>query len=110
MEVLEKMWGDFNLVKIENRTLKHPFYNWKVGTEVINILDWFSSNISDLFYCNRFSKVLLEIIWLAFGDIPINNDDEIETDFYCWEKGTYRFEIWHWFDEKLPNGIAEYTI
>jgi hypothetical protein len=24
--------------------------------------------------------------------------------------GTYRFEIWHWFDEKLPNGIAEYAI
>ncbi|MCH7403608.1 hypothetical protein ACFOUP_13370 [Belliella kenyensis] len=103
---LEKMWEDFNLVKIENGTLKQPFYNWKAGTEVINILDWFNSNISDLFYCNRFSKVLLEIIWLAFGDIPINNDDEIETYFYCWEKGTYRFDIWHWFDEKLPNGLA----
>jgi hypothetical protein len=42
--------------------------------------------------------------------MPINNDDEIELDFYCWKKGTYRFEIWHWFDEKLPTGIAEYAI
>ena len=35
----------------------------------------------------------LEKMWLAFGDIPINNDDEIETDFYWWKKGTYRFDI-----------------
>jgi hypothetical protein len=42
----------------------------------------------------------LEKIWSAFGNIPTNSDDEIEVDFYCWEKGTYRFDIWHWFDEK----------
>lgn len=40
-------------------------------------------------------------------DIPINSDNEIEADFYGWEKGTYRFDIWHWFDEKLPNGIVK---
>ncbi len=44
-----------------------------------------------------------------FSEIPIDNNDCIEKDFYCWEKGTYRFDIWHWFDEKLPNGIAEWT-
>ena len=48
----------------------------------------------------------LEKIWSAFCDIPTNLDDEIEVDFYCSEKGTYRFDIWHWFDEKLPNGLA----
>lgn len=48
----------------------------------------------------------LEKMWSAFGDIPTNSDDEIEVDFYWWEKRTYRFDIWHWFDEKLPNGLA----
>jgi hypothetical protein len=38
------------------------------------------------------------------------SNDEIEENFYCREKGTYRFDIWHWFDEELPNGIAEYVI
>jgi len=33
----------------------------------------------------------LEKMWSAFADIPINLDDEIESDFYWWEKGTYRF-------------------
>jgi hypothetical protein len=50
----------------------------------------------------------LEKMWEEFSDIPTNSDDEI--DFYSWEKGTYRFDICHWFDEKLPNGIAEYAI
>lgn len=48
----------------------------------------------------------LEKLWNEFSNIPINIEDEIEEDFYCWKKGTYRFDIWHWFDEKLPNGLA----
>jgi hypothetical protein len=52
----------------------------------------------------------LEKMWEEFGDIPTNSDDEIEVDFYGWEKGTYRFDIWHWFDEKFTNAIAEYSI
>ena len=48
----------------------------------------------------------LEIIWEELGDLPINNYVEIELDFYWWEKGTNRFDIWHWFYEKLPNGIG----
>jgi hypothetical protein len=42
----------------------------------------------------------IEKLWDEFSNIPINIEDETEEDFYCWEKGTYRFEIWHWFDEK----------
>jgi hypothetical protein len=50
--------------------------------------------------------VELKKMWEEFADTPINFEDEIEVDFYLWEKGTYRFDIWHWFDEKLPNGVA----
>jgi hypothetical protein len=50
--------------------------------------------------------VELKKMWEEFADTPINFEDEIEVDFYLWEKGTYRFNIWHWFDEKLPNGLA----
>lgn len=48
----------------------------------------------------------LQEMWEAFSDIPINNDDEIEKPFYFWEAGISRFEIWHWFDELCPNGLA----
>lgn len=42
-------------------------------------------------------------MWKELGDIPTNSADEIEIDIYAWEKRTYRFEIWHWFDEELTN-------
>jgi len=40
----------------------------------------------------------LEKLWDEFSDVPIDSDDSIDVDFYYWEKGTYRFDIWHWFD------------
>ena len=107
---LEKMLEEYNLIEFQNGILSESFFNWDKGTKVTDVLDWFNSNIPDIFYDNKFSEVLLEIIWEEFGDMPINNDDEIELDFYCWKKRTDRFEIWHWFDEKSPNGIAEYAI
>lgn len=47
----------------------------------------------------------LKKMWDEFRDIPINLKEEIEVDFYDWKPGTYRLDIWHWFDEALPNGI-----
>lgn len=45
-------------------------------------------------------------LWNRFADIPINDNDEIGEDFLCFEAGTYRFDVWHWFDERCPNGLA----
>lgn len=58
-----------------------------------------------------FSKEIakFEKMWEELEYIPTNLDDEIEVYFYWREKGIYRFDIWHCFDEKLPNGIVEYA-
>lgn len=55
---------------------------------------------------NRKTIAEIDKLWKQFGNILIKKQDEIEQDFYCWNKGTYRFDIWHWFDEKLLNGLA----
>lgn len=49
-------------------------------------------------------------LWIEFGDIPINNNDEIEQPFMDFEIGTDRFQIWHWFDERYPGGVHELII
>ena len=41
------------------------------------------------------------------GDIPVNNNDEIEKDFLGFPAGTDKLEIWDWFDEQCPNGLVE---
>lgn len=38
-------------------------------------------------------------IWEELSDIPIDNNDEIETDFSHWEKGTNKIEIWKDIEE-----------
>lgn len=49
----------------------------------------------------------LDIIWEQLGDITINeNGTVIEQDFYIWKKGTEKEKIWHWFDNRLTEGIG----
>lgn len=47
----------------------------------------------------------LKELWLAFGNTPINDDDEIEEPFLDFEAGTDRFLIWQWFDLRYPGGV-----
>ena len=48
--------------------------------------------------------------WKRLGDTPINDDEEIDTDYevdgYKWAKGTHREDIWSYFDDIYPGGIA----
>lgn len=49
----------------------------------------------------------LDIIWEQLGDISVNeNGTIIEQDFYIWKKGTEKEKIWHWFDDRLKEGIG----
>lgn len=58
-------------------------------------------------YNNNLSLKKLQEMWDEFGDIPIDNDECIEQDFYHWLKGSDRYEIWHWFDERCPNNLHD---
>lgn len=47
-------------------------------------------------------------LWKAFGDTPVNEDEDetIDEHFHIWSKGTPREVIWSWFDEKLAKGLG----
>lgn len=49
----------------------------------------------------------LEAFWSELGDIPVNDDGIIQESFLWWPKGTDREDIWRWFDEKYPGGVAK---
>ena len=50
---------------------------------------------------------LLEQLWGGLEDIPMDCDTEcIEAPFLDFPVGTYREEIWHWFDERHSKGIS----
>ena len=54
---------------------------------------------------SSFTDYDLEQLWDAFGDTAINDLDEIEEPYLDFPAGTYRFDIWHWFDERYSKGV-----
>ena len=79
--------------------LEINFHSWQISCSEDPDDQWELDYDKDL----QFFKEL----WELFGDVPVNEEDNIDEDFYIWLKGTDKFEIWTWFDEQLPNGVAK---
>jgi len=53
---------------------------------------------------NQITKA--KLLWAEFADIPIDDEDRIDERFLDFEKGTDRFEIWHWFESSFNCSIV----
>ena len=53
----------------------------------------------------NFNDEQIRELWSMFGDIPINDNDEIEEAFMDFEEGTNRFFVWKWFDQHYSKGV-----
>lgn len=50
---------------------------------------------------------ILEDLWAEFGDVPMNPETEcMEAPFLGFPAGTFREDIWRWFDERYSKGVA----
>lgn len=61
------------------------------------------------FYDNEYTEcyqLYLDYLWNDFSYIGIDDKDNITEDFYIWKAGTNRFDIWHWFDDRINGGIG----
>lgn len=56
------------------------------------------------------TDIELKNLWYLFSDVSFDENEDAElvlaNDFYCFEKGTSRNYIWHWFDEKYSKGVG----
>lgn len=50
---------------------------------------------------------MAKILWEEFGNVPIDDNDNIACWWRSFGKGTNRFEIWHWFEEFFEISVAE---
>jgi len=46
-------------------------------------------------------------LWQSLGNIPVNDEEEIDEDFMDFPKGTDVYYIWHWFEEKFNLSVAK---
>lgn len=73
-----------------------PFGYFKVNPKDL------SSIIND-----KGNKMLLaERLWESLGNVPVNDEDELDEPFLDFPKGTDKFEIWHWFEDTFNLSVA----
>lgn len=49
----------------------------------------------------------LEKLWKEFEDVPVDPDTEkLEKDWFIFQRGTDKEDIWHWFDDRYSKGVA----
>lgn len=97
----------------------NTLYCSECGSTSVQVKAWVDANTNE--YCSEYedddncwcdackdhtSLRTLTQLWEDFSEIPVNNDDEIEQSFLQFEAGTSKFDVWHWFDERCPNGLA----
>lgn len=63
-------------------------------------------DISEIGFSSCFNSQEVEKLWQFFGEIHIDDEDAILEEFLGFSEGTDRIEIWHWFDENYPEGVA----
>ena len=66
--------------------------------------------LMDLEAGRSFDETEIEKLWELLGEVPVNDDDEIEEEFLGFLEGTHKEEVWHWFDEVYPAGVCRLMI
>jgi hypothetical protein len=46
-------------------------------------------------------------LWKTLGDIPINDNEDIEEPFLHFPIGTNRLDIWHWFEDTFDIRVYD---
>ncbi len=45
-------------------------------------------------------------LWESLGDVPVNDDNELELDWHIFSEGTHTNDIWLWFEDKFDISVA----
>lgn len=54
-----------------------------------------------------FNDAQIEEIWEMFTDVPIDESERLEAEWFGFPAGTSKYDIWQWFDEHYSKGIYE---
>ncbi len=75
---------------------KYEFCVFEFGVEILNTPEELDT--------------YLEEKWDELTDVPFNENEEgelfLEGNWFMFDKGKSREEIWHWFDERHSKGVA----
>ena len=85
----------------ENRLIKE--YS---NDKVFEILDFLFKTGGSYTKRTNVTNMTVKDLWNSLGNVPIDDRDCIEEDWYSFKKGTRRFDIWHWFEDMFHLSVA----
>lgn len=56
----------------------------------------------------QFENKTFEQVWTALGDVPVNEDMELDEPFLNYPVGTDCMEIWHDLEDHFDLSIGDY--
>ena len=54
----------------------------------------------------KYNDTELENLWNSLVDVPMNENEQLEDDWFIFPKETDKEEIWHWFGEQYSKGVS----
>lgn len=124
MEVIDRSNDvkNFVLDQFENDSISEWMYEYITRNEDVidTILEkmekWESCNtpynitlenvVEDIERNIHLNDEIVKFLWEEFEDIAIDNDKCILDSFLGFDYGTYREEVWEWFDDNYAGGVA----
>ena len=52
-------------------------------------------------------REIAEVIWQELGDVPVDDDNRLDEDFFIWTKGTDRYVVWSEIEQLYDVSIGE---
>ena len=97
---------EFDLEDCEENFKK--FLNQIISFAKRQILGNYAFEIGGVVYY-KLDDIEIEKLWNELTDIPFDeseNDLVLSEDWFVFDKGTEREDIWHWFDEHHSKGVG----
>lgn len=92
--LIDKFSADNVAISIKVEDVNCNNYHYLFSKKIENQL----FEVNDKNLCN---------LWESFSNTPIDDEDNIDDDFFIWSKGTDKMYIWQWFDKNHSMGLAE---
>lgn len=59
------------------------------------------------YFAEKADLASAQVLWFELGNVPVDEDANLDEEFLWFEKGTDREEVWHWFEEHYDLSVAE---
>lgn len=46
-------------------------------------------------------------LWAQLGDIPVNEDDELDAPFLHFQPGASKVDVWQYFEQRFDCSVVE---